>query len=128
MIHLTSLSIIFADDISLFSKVHDIDKSAKEFNSDLEKIVDGLFNGKWNLIGDVFRSLGRPVYRFGHPRSGVQKPLFKFPSSSWISTKKMRWSSNKWFHNASICFKMAYAAKTQTEEKNNERKRLKRKK
>ena len=41
MIHLTSLSIIFADDISLFSKVHDIDKSAKEFNSDLEK------NSRW---------------------------------------------------------------------------------
>ena len=29
---------IFADDTSPFSKVHDIDISAKEFNSDLEKI------------------------------------------------------------------------------------------
>ena len=37
----TSLCKIFADDTSLFSKVYDIDISAKELNSDLEKI------GKW---------------------------------------------------------------------------------
>ena len=38
---ITSLCNIFADDTSLFSKVYDIDISAKELNSDLEKI------GKW---------------------------------------------------------------------------------
>ena len=43
MIFVTSLCKIFADDTSLFSKVHDIDKSAKEFNSDLEE------NGKWTF-------------------------------------------------------------------------------
>ena len=41
---------IFADDTSLFSKVYDIDISAKELNSDLKKLVNGLFNGKCNLI------------------------------------------------------------------------------
>ena len=38
---IASLCKIFADDTSLFSKVYDIDISAKELNSDLEKI------GKW---------------------------------------------------------------------------------
>ena len=51
-------------------------------------MVNGLFNGKCNLIGDVFRPLGRPVYRSGHAKSSAQKPIFKFPSFSWISTKK----------------------------------------
>ena len=35
---ITSICKIFADDSSLFSKVYDIDISAKELNSDLEKI------------------------------------------------------------------------------------------
>ena len=35
---ITSICKIFADDISLFSKVYDLDISAKELNSDLEKI------------------------------------------------------------------------------------------
>ena len=43
----TSIFKIFADDTSLFSKVYDIDISAKELNSDS---VNGLFNGKCNLI------------------------------------------------------------------------------
>ena len=38
---IASLCKSFADDTSLFSKVYDIDISAKELNSDLEKI------GKW---------------------------------------------------------------------------------
>ena len=38
---IASLCKIFTDDTSLFSKVYDIDISAKELNSDLEKI------GKW---------------------------------------------------------------------------------
>ena len=38
---IASLCKIFANDTSLFSKVYDIDISAKELNSDLEKI------GKW---------------------------------------------------------------------------------
>ena len=43
---ITSICKTFADDTSLFSKVYDIDISAKELNSDL----NGLFNGKCNLI------------------------------------------------------------------------------
>ena len=35
---ITSICKVFTDDDSLFSNVHDIDTSAKEWNSDLEKI------------------------------------------------------------------------------------------
>ena len=44
---ITALCKIFADDTSLFSKVYDIDISAKELNSDF---VIGFSNGKCNLI------------------------------------------------------------------------------
>ena len=40
---------IFADDTSLFSKVLDVNKSVVELKADLEKINNGLFNGKCNL-------------------------------------------------------------------------------
>ena len=43
---ITSLCKIFADDTSLFSKVYDIDISAKELNSDLEKISKWAFQWK----------------------------------------------------------------------------------
>ena len=36
--------------ISRFSKVYDIDISAKEPNSDLEKVANGLFIRKFSLI------------------------------------------------------------------------------
>ena len=43
---ITSIYKIFADDTSLFSKVYDIDISAKELNSDLEKIRKWAFQWK----------------------------------------------------------------------------------
>ena len=45
-----SMCKIFADDTSLFSKVLDLSKSVTELNTDLEKIVNGLINGKCSLI------------------------------------------------------------------------------
>ena len=39
----------FADDKSLFSKVHNIDKSVTELNADLKKIGQGPINEKCNL-------------------------------------------------------------------------------
>ena len=39
----------FADDKSLFSKVHNIDKSVTELNADLKKISQGPINEKCNL-------------------------------------------------------------------------------
>ena len=41
---------IFAGNTSLFSKVHDIDISAKELHSEIQKIVNQLSNEKYILI------------------------------------------------------------------------------
>ena len=43
---ITSVCKILANDTSLFSKVLDIDKSAEDFNSDLEKISQWPFQWK----------------------------------------------------------------------------------
>ena len=48
----TSLCKIFADDTSLFSKVYDIDISAKELNSDLENISKWAFQWKMQFNPD----------------------------------------------------------------------------
>ena len=42
---ITTICRIFADDTSLSSKAHDINRSAKELNSDLEKIIS-----KWAFL------------------------------------------------------------------------------
>ena len=49
---ITSLCNIFADDTSLFSKVYDIDISAKELNSDLENISKWAFQWKMQFNPD----------------------------------------------------------------------------
>ena len=46
---ITSICKYFTDDTSLFSKVHDIDISAKKLNSDSEKISKWAFQWKINL-------------------------------------------------------------------------------
>ena len=88
MIFVTSLCKIFVDDTSLFSKVHDIDKSAKEFNSDLEE--NGKWTFQWKMPFDWWRiqAAWETGIRSGHAKSGARKPVFKFPSFNWISTKK----------------------------------------
>ena len=57
------------------------------------------------LTSDAFRQFGSLVYRFGCPNSGVQKTHFKFYFFSCFSMKK-RWSSNRWFYNASNNFEL----------------------
>ena len=47
---------------------------------------------------------------------------------SVVFQQEMCWSGDQWFHNASLYFEMAENTKMQTEEKNNEAKRLKRNK
>ena len=49
---IASLCKIFADDTSLFSKVYDIDISAKELNSDLENISKWAFQWKMQFNPD----------------------------------------------------------------------------
>ena len=48
-----SICKIFDDDISLFSKDYDTDISAKELNSDLEKLVNRYFQWKMEFNPDL---------------------------------------------------------------------------
>ena len=49
---------LFADDMSLFSVIRDIQTSANNFNKDLERI-SGLLKGKWTLIQILSSSRSR---------------------------------------------------------------------
>ena len=81
------------------------------------------------LVSDVFRLFGRAVYWFRRPNSGAQKTLFKFSYFSCIPIKVDAGTSDFTMHNYyHNYFEMAQNMKMQTEEKNNETKRSKRKK
>ena len=53
---------IFVDDTSLFSKVYDIDISAKELNSDLEKICDWAFQWKIQFNSDLNKQANEVIF------------------------------------------------------------------
>ena len=63
---LTSLRKIFANDTSLFSKVHDIDKSANELNGDLEKISQWAYQWKMQFNPDPNKQADE-AYEVFHP-------------------------------------------------------------
>ena len=82
---ITSICKMFADDTSLFSKIHDIDISAKELNSDLEKLVNRLLNGIYNLIlNPINRQMklcfSRKSNKCSHPPiTFISKGINKYP-------------------------------------------------
>ena len=53
---------IFADDTSLFSKVHDIDISAKELNSDLKKNSKWAFQWKMQFNPDPDKQANQVIF------------------------------------------------------------------
>ena len=59
---ITSICKIFADDTSLFSKVYDIDISAKELNSDLENISKWAFQWKMQFNPDPNKQANEVIY------------------------------------------------------------------
>ena len=59
---ITSICKIFADDTSLFSKVYDIDISAKELNSDLEKISKWAFQWKMQFNPDPNKQANEVIF------------------------------------------------------------------
>ena len=59
---ITSICKIFADDTSFFSKVHDIDISAKELNSDLEKISKWAFQWKIQFNPDPSKQANEVIF------------------------------------------------------------------
>ena len=60
---ITSICKILADDNSIFSKVHDIDISAKELNSDLEKISNWAFQWKEQFNPDPNKQTNEVYFR-----------------------------------------------------------------
>ena len=60
---ITSICKILADDNSIFSKVHDIDISAKELNSDLEKISNWAFQWKVQFNPDPNKQTNEVYFR-----------------------------------------------------------------
>ena len=59
---ITSICKIFADDTSLFSKVYDIDISAKELSSDLEKISKWTFQWKMQFNPDSNKQANEVIF------------------------------------------------------------------
>ena len=65
---------LFADDKSLFSVVHNITESANLLNSNLSKITNGLYNGKWVLIQIQQNKLKRS-YSVAKPHREITQAL-----------------------------------------------------
>ena len=59
---ITSICKIFDDDISLFSKDYDTDISAKELNSDLEKLVNRYFQWKMEFNPDLNKQANDVIF------------------------------------------------------------------
>ena len=60
---ITSTCKILADDNSIFSKVHDIDISTKELNSDLKKISNWAFQWKVQFNPDPNKQTNEVYFR-----------------------------------------------------------------
>ena len=89
---ITSLCNIFADDTSLFSKVYDIDISAKELNSDLEKISKWAFQWKMQFNSDPNKQANevissRKTNNSSHPSVAFNNNVIKrFPYHKYLGT------------------------------------------
>ena len=59
---ITSICKIFADDRSLFSKVQDINKSANEFNCDLEKVSNLAYQWKMQFNPDPNKQANEVIF------------------------------------------------------------------
>ena len=89
---ITSLCNIFADDTSLFSKVYDIDISAKELNSDLQKISKWAFQWKMQFNSDPNKQANevissRKTKNSSHPSVAFNNNIIKrFPYHKYLAT------------------------------------------
>ena len=59
---MTSLSKIFVDDASLFSKVQDINRSANELNCDLEKVSNWAYQWKMQFNPDPNKQANKVIF------------------------------------------------------------------
>ena len=79
---LTSLCKIFADDTSLFSKVHNINKSANELNGDLEKISQWVYQWKMQFNSDSNKQANEVIYSRKSDSANVFHPSTKLNNNS----------------------------------------------
>ena len=79
---LTSLCKIFADDTSLFSKVHNINKSANELNGDLEKISQWACQWKMQFNPDPNKQAHEVIFCRKSDSLNAFLPPIKFNNSS----------------------------------------------
>ena len=75
-IFISSICKIFADDTSLFSKVIDINESANNLNSDLEKITKWAHQWKMQFNPDANKQANEVI--FSKKLNGISYPPVKF--------------------------------------------------
>ena len=79
---LTSLCKIFADDKSLFSEVHNINKSANELNGDLENISQWAYQWKMQINPDPNKQANEVIFSRKCDSANVFHPLIKLNNNS----------------------------------------------
>ena len=79
---LTSLCKIFADDTSLFSNVHNINKSANELNGDLEKISQWAYQWKMQFNHDPNKQANEVIFSRKSDSANVFVPPIKLKINS----------------------------------------------
>ena len=75
---ITSISKIFADDISLFSKVQDINRSANELNCDLEKVSNWAYQWKMQFNPDPNKQANEVIFSRKSNSNSFPYPPVKF--------------------------------------------------
>ena len=79
---LTSRCKIFADDKSLFSEVHNINKSANELNGDLENISQWAYQWKMQFNPDPNKQANEVIFSRKCDSANVFHPLIKLNNNS----------------------------------------------
>ena len=82
--NLSSITKLFADDMSIFSVVHDVDLSAKQLNDDLSKISEWVFQWKMDFNPDLSKQTQQIV--FSHKTRKISHPKLNFNNSPIVQS------------------------------------------
>ena len=89
---INSLSKIFADDTTLFSKVYDKHKSASKLNDDLEKISYQAYQWKMQFNPDLNKQVNEVIFSRKTNSNNLSHPPIKFNNndiSKWPDQKHL---------------------------------------
>ena len=78
----TTLCKIFVDDTSLFSKIHNINKSVNELNADLDEISQCPHQWKMQFNPDPNKQANEVIFSRKSDSANVFHPLIKFNNNS----------------------------------------------